>query len=151
MSGRVEAIWIKPAHGRPMKVVEEASLVEDRGIEGNADQGGWRQVTVIEKEVFEDLQESLSPDVDPAMRRANLLVRGVRLEDTRGQTLRVGPCAILIRGETRPCALMDQALPGLREALSSRWGGGAFGKIVRGGTIRVGDEVRLEPAGASEP
>ncbi len=42
------SIWIKRAHGESMDSVDEAELVEGRGLAGNADQGGWRQITVIE-------------------------------------------------------------------------------------------------------
>jgi hypothetical protein len=34
---------------------------------------------------------------------------------------------------------MDEALPGLRQALCEGWGGGGWGAIVAGGTIAVGD------------
>jgi MOSC domain-containing protein YiiM len=39
---------------------------------------------------------------------------------------------------------MDVAFQGLRRALEPGWGGGAYGRVVVGGEIRVGDEVRLE-------
>jgi MOSC domain-containing protein YiiM len=80
------------------------------------------------------------------MRRANLMVSGVRLQDTRFQILRVGDCAIELRGETRPCERMDEAHQGLRKALEEGWGGGVFGRVIQGGEIRVGDEVWLEAA-----
>lgn len=146
MDGKLEAIWIKRAKRGPMDAAENGRLVEGRGLEGSADQGGWRQVTIIEREVFDQLRLDLDPCVEPAMRRANLMVSGVRLAGTRGQMLRVGGCAIEVRGETRPCERMDQACPGLREGLSPEWRGGVFGVVVRGGDLNVGDAVTLEPA-----
>jgi MOSC domain-containing protein YiiM len=101
-------------------------------------------VTVIEREVFDRLRESLDPRVEPSMRRANLMASGIRLEGVRHQALWIGSCRIELIGETRPCELMDEAFQGLRKALDPGWGGGAYGRILVGGEIRVGDEVRLE-------
>jgi MOSC domain-containing protein YiiM len=36
---------------------------------------------------------------------------------------------------------MDEAYPGLREALTPNWRAGAFGVVLVGGTIAVGDPV----------
>jgi MOSC domain-containing protein YiiM len=143
VSGRLDGIWIKRAHRAPMSAVERAKLVPGRGIEGNADQGGWRQVTVISRETWNRLMDDLAADIDPAARRANLLVSGIPLRDVRRRVLQVGDCRIQLMGETRPCERMDEALPGLRAAMREDWGGGAFGYILDGGEIRVGDEVRL--------
>jgi MOSC domain-containing protein YiiM len=150
-TGRLEAIWIKAAHGGPMRPEPSATLVAGQGLAGNVWQGRTRQVTVIEREVFERLRASLDPAVDPSMRRANLMVSGVRLEGVRHQSLWIGSCQIELVGETRPCELMDEAFPGLRKALDPAWGGGAYGKVLVGGEIRVGDEVRLEPTARSSP
>jgi MOSC domain-containing protein YiiM len=146
-TGRLEAIWLKRAKRGPMDAVSHATLVAGRGIAGNANQGGSRQVTVIEREVFERLRSALDPGLDPSMRRANLMVSGVGLEGSRDRVLRIGDaCSIELRGETRPCERMDEALPGLRGALDPAWSGGAYGRVIRGGEIRVGDAVWLEAA-----
>jgi MOSC domain-containing protein YiiM len=146
MTGRLEAIWIKRAKRGPMDLVEDATLVADRGIVGNADQGGRRQVTIIERETWDTMMRELDAHVDPAARRANLMVSGVQLAASRGMILDVGACRIHIMGETRPCEQMDEALPGLRRAMADPWRGGAFGIVLDDGDIRVGDPVRLAPA-----
>jgi MOSC domain-containing protein YiiM len=151
MTGRLEAIWIKRAKRGPMDSVENANLVADRGIVGNADQGGRRQVTIIERETWDTMMRELDAHVDPAARRANLMVSGVRLAASRGMILDVGACRIRIMGETRPCEQMDEALPGLRRAMANPWRGGAFGVILDDGDIRVGDPVRLAPAQPDAP
>ncbi|HEX9729776.1 MAG TPA: MOSC domain-containing protein [Gemmatimonadales bacterium] len=140
--GRLEAIWIKRAKRGQMDPVNHATLVGDRGLVGNADQGGRRQVTLIEREVFDALRVSLSPTLDPSARRANLMLSGIRLKDTRDRTLRIGATRVRIHGETRPCHIMDEACPGLRDALGPDWRGGAFGVILDDGDIAVGDVVR---------
>jgi len=132
-----------------MDPVERATLVAGRGLEGNANQGGSRQITVIEREVFDGLRDALEREVSPAVRRANLMVSGLPLGGVRNRVLRVGSCRIELRGETRPCERMDEALPGLREALEPGGAGGVFGRVLEGGAISVGDPVWLEDG--SEP
>ena len=143
MSGVLEAIWKKRAHGGPMDPQREGRLIAGRGLEGNTDQGGRRQVTLIEAEVWETLAREFGHPIDPAARRANLMVRGVRLQETRGKLLSIGPCVIRILGETRPCELMNEAEPGLQNALSPDWRAGAFGEVLEGGPIALGDAVAL--------
>ncbi len=144
--GRLEAIWIKPARKGPMREASEARLIAGDGIAGNADRGERRQVTIIEQEVFDRLSDELSRDVRPGMRRANLLVSGIRLRESGGAVLRVGACRVMLQGETIPCGRMDDAHPGLRDALARDWGGGAYGSVLDDGVIRVGDPVALESA-----
>jgi MOSC domain-containing protein YiiM len=141
-AGRLEAIWIKRAKLGPMDPVESARFEADRGIVGNANQGGRRQVTIIEREVFDHIRATL-PDARPIMRRANLMVSGVRLAQTVGQVLAVGGLRILIQGETRPCYRMDEQCPGLTAALDPDWRGGVFGVVLDAGEVRVGDAAAL--------
>lgn len=143
-TGTLQAIWIKRMKRGPMDPAREAELVAGRGIRGNANQGGRRQVTLIEEEVWEDLMRHLDGSLPPATRRANLMVRGLRLAESRGRILRVGACRIRIFGETKPCERMDEALLGLREAMFPDWRGGAFGEVLEDGCITVGDPVGWE-------
>jgi MOSC domain-containing protein YiiM len=149
--GKLEAIWIKRAHGGPMDPAAEARLVAGRGIVGNADQGRRRQVTIIEREVWESIMDDLGGSLDPSTRRANLMVSGLRLADSRGRVLRIGACRIRIFGETKPCLSMEEALPGLAGALRPNWGGGAFGEVLDDGSIRVGDDVAWIEAAEAAP
>jgi MOSC domain-containing protein YiiM len=139
--GRLEAIWIKRFKRGPMDPSEQATMLEGRGIEGNANQGGKRQVTIISKEMWEQLMNEVGGDKDPSSRRANLMVSGVELEQTRGQVLAVGDVRIRINGETRPCERMEEAQSGLKGAMGAAWRGGAFGEVLDDGTISVGDPV----------
>ena len=145
--GRVERILIKRAKRGVMDSVHHATLTAGRGIAGNANQRGKRQVTLLSMERWNELMRSLGAALSPAARRANIVLAGVDLECSRGRTLRIGTCRLLVRGETRPCEQMEEALPGLQQAMRERWGGGAFAEVVVGGDIAVGDTVAWEPEG----
>jgi MOSC domain-containing protein YiiM len=135
------AIWLKRAKRGPMDAVASASLIAARGLAGNANQGGKRQVTIIEEEVWWELMRRFGSDLPPRTRRANLMVRGTPLGQSRGRILQVGAAQIRILGETKPCERMDEALAGLKEAMWPDWRGGAFGEVLNSAEIRVGDPV----------
>ena len=142
--GTLQAIWIKRVKGGPMDPVPSAALVPGQGIAGNADQGGERQVTIMEQEVWEELMKQVGGALPPSARRANLMVGGVRLHNSQGNMLRVGSCRIRVHGEATPCGRMDEAVEGLRELMSEDWRGGAYGEVIEGGEISVGDPVWWE-------
>ena len=140
-------IWIKRVRRGKMDPAQTATLVAGRGLAGNADQGGKRQVTLIDLERWRELMDQVGGDVDTSIRRANLVIDSLDLFDSRGRTLKVGPTRLRIHGETRPCERMDEALPGLRTVMRDRWGGGVFAEVIEGGDVSVGDEVAWEMVG----
>lgn len=144
MSGRLAAIYIKRVHGGPMDAQARGELEPGRGLVGNTDRGGRRQVTLVTEERWAELMTEIGASLGPDARRANLVVSGVDLENTRGRVLRVGSCRLRIGGETRPCEQMEEAATGLQEAMRHRWGGGAFAEVLEGGPIAVGDVVAWE-------
>jgi MOSC domain-containing protein YiiM len=148
--GRVEAIWLKRVRRGPMDPVASATLVAGRGLAGNADQGGRRQVALLEREIWERLMDELGGALEPSARRANLLVSAVPLAGTRGSELRVGAARIRILGELTPCERMEEALAGLEEAMRPSWRGGAFAEVIEGGVVRVGDRVEVVRPGVPD-
>jgi MOSC domain-containing protein YiiM len=143
---RLEQIWIKRMRGGPMDSADRARMKAGRGIVGNANQGGKRQVTIVSNKHWNQVTAPLGATPDPRLRRANLLVSDIDFADARGRILKVGPVRIRIYGETRPCEQMEEVAPGLQQAMKVPWGGGAFGEILDDGEIVVGDVVELQPS-----
>jgi MOSC domain-containing protein YiiM len=141
MSGRIEALWSKRAHRGPMDSRREAILVPGKGMEGSVGRSRRRQVTLLSREAWEAATAAIGAAVDPAMRRANILVSGIDLHDTRGRVLRIGDVRLVIGGELTPCERMDEASPGLQAALAPLWRGGVFAQVQEGGVVRVGDAI----------
>lgn len=127
-----------------MDAVSAAEMEAGVGLVGNADTGGLRQVTLLAKESWEEVQEELGAPVEPTARRANLMVDGLDLAETTGRVLRIGGCRLEIQGETAPCGRIDEEHPGLQEALKPSWRGGAYATVLEGGEVRVGAPVRWE-------
>lgn len=148
LSGRLLAIWIKRCKGGPMDAVTSAALVAGRGLAGNANQGGKRQVTLMEAEIWQQVMQELQADLPPSRRRANLLISGLPLLNSRGRILSIGAAQLRILGETRPCEQMESAWPELEAALKRPWYGGAFAEVVTDAEIQVGDAIGW--AGATE-
>jgi len=124
-----------------MEPAEELTIVAGEGVAGNKPQK--RHVTLIAQERWAELMEQMGADLSPSTRRANVMLSGVDLIESTGKTIRIGAVELIVRGHTRPCHQMEAALPGLEEAMKTRWGGGAWTEVVTGGTIRVGDDVEM--------
>jgi MOSC domain-containing protein YiiM len=142
--GCIERLWIKRAHRGAMDARERIELVAGRGVQGSADQGGRRQLTLLEREVWDALMRDLGSDATPDVRRANVLVSGIDLRASRGRVLRLGAARVRVAGEVKPCERMEEAVAGLRALMYPEWRGGAFAEILDGGTIAVGDSVAWE-------
>jgi MOSC domain-containing protein YiiM len=141
MSGRLEQIWMKRAHRGPMDPLDTATLVDGKGVEGSANFGSYRQVTIIALERWLAMMAELGADIDPATRRADLLVSGLDFERSRDRLVNIGECLLRVGGEVKPCERMDEAYRGLRDVMAPQWNGGVWAEVLRGGSITIGDRV----------
>jgi MOSC domain-containing protein YiiM len=125
-----------------------AATLDEQGLVGDANRGGLRAVTLVSSERWQEMMKEVGAALGPEARRANLVLEGIELENSRGKTLRIGACRLRIGGETRPCELMNEAASGLQEAMRLRWRGGAYATVIDGGQIAVGDNAMWDTPGA---
>ncbi|WP_347303854.1 MOSC domain-containing protein [Croceibacterium sp. TMG7-5b_MA50] len=105
-----------------------------------------RQVSLIEAESWAAALHDLG-DVEHQWwhRRANLLLKGIRLPRQERIVLRIGAsCRLRVTMECDPCSRMEEIAPGLKAALTPDWRGGFLAEVLDDGDIAVGDEVRIE-------
>jgi MOSC domain-containing protein YiiM len=152
MSGRLIGIAWRPARFAPMQTVDTIEISLEAGVAGDHKGAKFkrRAVTILAREDWEAALAQLAADgdegalgLDWTVRRANLLVEGVRLPRAVGATLRVGPTLLEVTYPTGPCARMEAARKGLLKALHPEWRGGVTCKVIEGGRVSIGDGVTV--------
>jgi MOSC domain-containing protein YiiM len=134
-----------------MEEVTAGTITVEGGLEGDHKGPKFpkRRITVLAVEAWrEALAELRDADGDAVslpwtVRRANLLVEGIRLPRARGGVLRVGSVKLEVTYPTQPCRRMEEAFPGLLKALHPDWRGGVTCRVLEGGRVTVGDEVEV--------
>lgn len=129
----------------PMVVFTSAKVSFAHGI-GDDSRGlirGDRQVTVMTQEGWDDACKDLGSRLHWTTRRANILIGGLDLEDTKGLILKIGSFYLEITGELKPGGRMDEERVGLKKALTPNWRGGVTCKIISEGMVNENDEVKL--------
>jgi len=143
-AGRLLGIAVRERSRAPMRTIEAAAVADATGVADDSRGRGKRPVTLLSREAWERACRDAGADLPWTTRRANLLVEGVDLAGSAGRRLRVGEVLLEIFEEVDPCARMEAAHPGLRAALAPEWRGGAGCRVLRPGTLRVGDAVAWE-------
>jgi MOSC domain-containing protein YiiM len=160
-NGQVTALYIARAAGEPMLSVPEAHLVVGRGIEGDRyyagvgshsgdnDEEPSYEVTLIESETIEAIQQEKHQDLDAGTPRRNIITQGFALNHLVHRTFRIGEVTLYGIALREPCPqLAEMTSHGFLVSLMHRGGLGA--RILTGGMVRVGDLIeevdRIEEA-----
>lgn len=149
MTGTVEGIYVAPKGSVNMERVEEIRAIEGCGLEGDRyceGTGFWTQygdvceVTLIEAEDLEEIEEELGLHVAAGEHRRNIITRSIRLRELRGQRFKVGEVVLEYDRPRPPCRHVQEVTePGMTRALKNR--GGHCARVVEGGTIRAQDDI----------
>lgn len=148
-TGKVEWIGTAPASREPLQPRQSVELVTSKGIAGEHHfrEAGTskRQVTLIQHEHLPVVASLLGQErIDPGVLRRNIVVSGINLAALRDQEFCIGGATLKGTGDCVPCALMEANLgPGGYAAMLAH--GGITCIIVRGGTVRIGDSVSVDP------
>ena len=145
-AGTIEAIFLAAAHGEQPHPVQSAVGVAGMGLEGDRNFGDPDpdscNITFIEAERFESQRDEYGLDLNPGDSRRQILVRGADLGQLIGRRFTAGE--LECEGEERcePCSHLVQMV-GSQVVLKGLLHSGLRARILRGGTIRVGDRVGL--------
>jgi MOSC domain-containing protein YiiM len=142
--GKVVAIHIAAKARQAVQEIPVATLVADKGIEGDRYFGRKPKlnVTLVQEEFLEAAADELGVPNRPGMSRRNITVRGVSLNDLIGKRFCIGAVELEGVALCEPCRNMEKSIgAGAIAALSGRCGIRA--RVVRGGIIRAGDEIKI--------
>ena len=155
MTGTVVSIHIGPDAGAAMTRIEVAELVAGRGIVGDrycTESGTFskalpdpdHELTLVSDEEISKFNATGDLEVSAGDLRRNVVTRGIDLNELVGREFTIG--AVKVRGIRlcEPCSYLAGLLgPEILPALVNR--AGLRAGIVKGGTIRPGDRLTVEP------
>jgi MOSC domain-containing protein YiiM len=150
--GQIEGIFVAAAAGAPMQAREDVRAIAGVGLDGDRYAqgigtysnvpGGGRQATLLDAALIESLRAEHGIELSLAETRRNFITRGVDLAALVGKRLQIGEALCEVVRDCPPCAYLESLTrPGVLKAMVGR--GGLRLEILRGGTIHVGDTLRL--------
>ncbi len=148
--GKILAICISEKKGVQKSPVDSAVLLEDWGIEGDAHGGKWhRQVSLLSFEKIEDFRAK-GADVDFGAFGENLVVEGFDLRKIPvGSRFQIGDVLLELTQIGKECHSHCAIFHAVGDCIMPREG--VFTKVLKGGSIKVGDEIQLLPLPDDRP
>ena len=142
---KIDSIAVSKKKGTRKTQVEEASLVQDHGLEGDAHAGPWhRQVSFLASESIESARQQ-GLDVTFGDFAENIATSGIEwLKVPIGTRVQLGEMALVEITQIgkvchNKCAIYYMA----GDCIMPKEG--IFARVLKGGKIRCGDQVSLIP------
>lgn len=141
--GKVLAVCISEKKGTQKKNIQEANFIEDFGIEKDAHAGKWhRQVSLLSYEKIEDFRNRGAEVADGAFGE-NLVVSGFDFKNLPiGTRFRCNDVVLELTQIGKECHHGCEIFQKMGDCIMPREG--VFTKVLRGGRIKVGDELVIQ-------
>ena len=138
--GKLIAICTSEKKGTQKQQVETAVLREDHGIEGDAHAGNWhRQVSLLGLEKIKAFRER-GAEVEFGAFGENLVIEGFDFRNLPvGTRFRIGEALLEMTQIGKECHTHCAIYHMVGDCIMPREG--VFAKVLKGGEIKVGDEV----------
>lgn len=146
-NGTVEWIGVRPEKKKDLVSVQSVMIDPSTGIAGDHYSGrsGKRQVTLIQAEHLPVIASLMQLNqVTPDQLRRNIVVHGINLLALKDNYFLLGDAVLEYTGLCHPCSRMESTL-GNGGYNAMRGHGGITARIVRGGSVSVGDKVIIVP------
>ena len=136
--GVIKGICISENRGTAKHEIEEAILVKDWGIQGDAHAGHWhRQVSLLSYEKVEEFRKK-GADIEPGAFGENLIVSGYEFRNLAvGTRFQCGEAVLEMTQIGKECHSHCEIYKRMGECIMPREG--VFAIVLHGGTIRKGD------------
>lgn len=141
---KVVAIHIAKARRLPVRSVDSVVAEAGAGLVGDRYHGTrHRHVSIQSREYLDAAATQLGHDFDSGATRRNLTVDAGEIPTRPGTRITVGEVELEVVRVLAPCRLLDDDM-GSGAAAALRGRAGSACRILRSGTIHVGDEVTIE-------
>lgn len=144
--GVVERISIGADNGATLTALDQIEAITDVGLTGDRHaNSAARQVSIQSSSELAQASRRLGRTILADQTRRNITVDAGELPRMRGQRLQLGETVLEVFSDAPPCALMTEIIgEGARPALKKL--AGIHCRVIRGGLIRLGDELRITAA-----
>lgn len=142
--GVIKGICISEKRGTAKYEIEEAILVKDWGIQGDAHAGHWhRQVSLLSYEKIEEFRKK-GADIELGAFGENLIVSGYDFRNLAvGTRFQCGEVVLEMTQIGKECHSHCEIYKRMGECIMPREG--VFAIVLHGGTVRKGDTLeRIE-------
>ena len=140
---KVVAINISEKKGTPKKTIEVGEFIEDFGLKGDAHAGKWhRQVSLLGQESIDRMKSLGVEGLCSGKFAENITTEGIELYSMDiGTRFTIGDVEFEVTQIGKECHQKCAIFHQVGDCVMPKEG--IFARVVKGGTVRAGDEIVL--------